>query len=440
MSEIIATLFLQLSVILIVCRFFAFIGNRYFGQTDVVCEMVAGIALGPTLLGLFFPTAQHWLFSISPTHLANGTSISNPSMTVLFALSQLGLVVFMFLIGIEFDSAILKKRFKAIGSIVGAGTIVPFILSCLATLFLYQKSDFFEPDISMITAMLFLGICISMTAFPLLARILYEQNLSKTSFGGLALAAGSIGDVIGWCLLAVMLATIHENIHVAYLTILGGIVYTVCILAVGRKILKKLLSYYEKYDSKISILAYILVIVMMSALITDKIGIHAIFGAFIIGVVMPHGRLTDQIQKKLEPLTVTFLLPIFFVYSGLNTQLALINTIELWIITGGIIFIAIFGKFVACTLTAKLAGETWQDAATIGTLMNARGLMELIVLNIGLEYKIITPTLFSVMVVMTLVTTLMTSPLFNLIQAKNIAAKKSGKTVKKFNETFPHFL
>jgi len=424
MTELVALLFLQLALILATCRFVTYVGKRYLGQTDVVCEMIAGIILGPTVLGLLLPSIQHWIFPLTPVLLANGREMANASMTLIYSISQLGLIMYMFLVGLEFDSTIVKERYKTVSAIVIAGVLTPFILGGVLSWMLFIKGGLFTPSVNLTTAILFFGICVSMTAFPMLARILYDKNLAKTNYGVLALASGSVGDVIGWCLLAIMLATIKHDVYSAWVTIIGGMLYIIFMLTWGKKILSVFFARYENKKNAAPLLAVALILILLSAWITDKIGIHAIFGAFIAGVAMPRGALLQRIQTKLETVTIAFLLPVFFVYSGLNTQIELINTLELWIIAGIIIIIAICGKLFACTLAAKGCGENWRDAFTIGTLMNARGLMELIILHIGLQYHLITPTLFSVMIVMTLVTTFMTSPLLHALVKTNLTIKR----------------
>ncbi len=421
MPEITSHLFLQLAAILAFCRLLSYVGTRYFGQADAVCEMIAGIILGPSLLGLLAPSFQQWLFPSMHIIQSDGTSYINPAMNVLYSISQIGLIIYMFLVGLEFDPALLKNRGKGIALVAGGGILVPFILGFLFAwkghtagvcnmLFVATSGD--------VVGAFFIGIAISMTAFPMLARLLYDRGLANTNFGALSLASGSIGDVIGWCLLAIMLAFLKMNLNIALIAIIGGILYSGFMLTLGRKLIA---LFFAKIASKQHVnttLTQLLVFLMICAWTTDKLGLHAIFGVFIAGIAMPKMALTELIRDKIEGVTVAFLLPVFFVYSGLNTQIGLINTPTLWLVTLIIVFIAVAGKLVACTLAARMAGESWRDSMTVGSLMNCRGLMELIILNIGLEYQIITPPLFSIMVFMTLVTTFMTTPLFNAIYLK----------------------
>ncbi|MBD2664516.1 cation:proton antiporter [Richelia sinica] len=414
--ELVLKLLLQLTIILSVCRLTTIIGKRYFGQADVVCEMIAGVMLGPSCFGLISPEFQQWLFPKTLILLASGAKIPNPSMSILFAISQVGLIIYMFLIGLEFNTDLIKNRLKSASFVSGAGIIAPFILGGIAAYFLSNQSSLFNVDITPWAASLYLGASMSITAFPMLARMLYERDIAKTSFGTLALAAGSIDDATAWCLLAIVLASLKANPSIAAFAIGGGISFVLLTIFIGRPVLKIFTHIFQKDGTvTISTLTLVLITLMFSAWLTDIIGIYAIFGAFILGAAMPRGEFAQQIQERTEYLTTAFLLPIFFVFSGLNTQIGLVNTPTLWGITLLLITIAVVGKGVACTLAAKFSGENWQESATIGVLMNARGLMELIILNIGLEQGIITPTLFTMMVIMAIVTTLMTSPLVNLL-------------------------
>jgi Kef-type K+ transport system membrane component KefB len=413
--ELVLKLLLQLTIILGTCRIVSIMG-RYVGQTDVVCEMIAGVILGPSLLGLIAPDIQQWLFPNVPLILESGTKIPNPSMSILFAISQIGLVIYMFLIGLELNTDQLKNNIKSAGLVSLAGVITPFTLGAIAALFLYGNNQLFNPQITSWAAALYLGASMSITAFPLLARMLYERDIAKTSFGTLALAAGSIDDATAWCLLAIVLASMKDSLTIAALAIGGGIEYVLFMVFVGKPLFK-VFTRWTKRDRRVTqqTLTVLLILLMLCAWFTDLMGIYGVFGAFILGTVMPRGEFAKQIRHYTEFLTSSFLLPIFFIFSGLNTQIGLVNTPQLWGLTIIILAIAIIGKGIACMLAAKIVGENWRESATIGALMNARGLMELIILNIGLEQGVITPTLFTMMVIMAIVTTLMTSPLVNFL-------------------------
>ncbi|MEH2194021.1 MAG: cation:proton antiporter [Nostoc sp.] len=414
--DLVIQLFLQLTVILATCRIVTILGRRYLGQTDVVCEMIAGVMLGPSLLGLIAPDFQQWLFPKLPIITAVGLKIPNPSMSILYAISQIGLVIYMFLIGLEFNTKLLKHHIKSASLLSAAGIITPFILGAIASFWFYHNGDFFQPKVMPWSAALYLGASMTITAFPMLARILYERGLTQTRFGTLALGAASVDDAVAWCLLAIVLASVKNSLNIAILAIGGGICYVLFAIFLGQPLMRAF-TRMTKRDVGVNrqTLTLMLIILMFCAWFTDITGIYAIFGAFVLGAITPRGEFSQQIRQYTEFLTTSFLLPIFFVFSGLNTQIALVNTPTLWGITLLIIAIAILGKGVACMLAAKLAGENWRESATIGALMNARGLMELIILNIGLEQGIITPTLFTIMVIMAVVTTLMASPLITFL-------------------------
>lgn len=409
--DLVLKLLLQLTVIIVTCRVVTILGRRYLGQTDVVCEMIAGVMLGPSLFGLVAPQLQQWLFPKAGLILATGAKIPNPSMSILFALSQVGLVIYMFLIGLEFNTDLIRQRLKSAFFVSFAGIAAPFCLGAFATLFLYAQGDLFKSGVGVGEAALYLGASMSITAFPMLARMLYERGIAKTSFGTLALAAGSIDDATAWCLLAVVLASIKSSANIAAFAIGGGIGYVLLTVFVGRPALTIFSRMYAHSGMTTSLLALILGVLMLCSWLTDAVGIYAVFGAFILGTAMPRGEFAHDLRSSVESLTTGFLLPIFFVYSGLNTEIGLVNTPALWGVTAIIVLLAILGKGIACMFAAKMAGENWKEAATIGALMNARGLMELIILNIGLEQGIITRTLFTIMVIMAIMTTLMTSPI-----------------------------
>ena len=414
--DLVLKLLLQLTVILGTCRLVTIVGRRYLGQTDVVCEMIAGVTLGPSLFGIFAPELQQWLFPKAPLILATGATIPNPSMSILFAVSQIGLVLYMFLIGLEFNTDLIKRRLKSAGLVSLAGILAPFCLGAIAAIFLQGRGDLFKQGVGVTEAALYLGASMSITAFPMLARMLYERGIAKTRFGTLALAAGSIDDATAWCLLAIVLTSLQSDPYIAAFAIGGGLAYVLLTIFVGRRMLKGFSrTVGQNRNLTIQTLTLVLIVLMFCAWLTDAIKLYAVFGAFILGTAMPRGEFADQVRDRLEFLTTGFLLPMFFVYSGLSTRIGLVNTLALWGITALIITVAVLGKGIACMLAAKIAGESWRESATIGALMNARGLMELIILNIGLEQGIISETLFTIMVIMAIVTTLMASPLVNLL-------------------------
>lgn len=400
--ELSIVFFFQLAFILATCRVVGLIARR-FGQPQVVGEMIAGVVMGPSLFGLLFPGLQAQVFP-------------KASLSITYAVAQIGIVLYMFLVGVEFQVDLIRKRLRSAASVSVAGILTPFALGGLLALSLVGDSTFFTAEVSRWEAVLFMGAAMSITAFPMLARIIYERGLTGTSLGTLALAAGSMDDAAAWCILAVVLASFKSDAAIAVYAVGGGILYAGFVLAVGRPLLRRLGEKVER-EGAISgaTLSAVLTMLMLAAWVTDAVGIYAVFGAFILGTAMPRGLFAREIQRHLEPLTTNFLLPLFFVYSGLNTRLGLVDSPQLWGLMLLILIIACLGKGVACWLAARLNGEDNREALAIGTLMNARGLMELIILNIGLERGVITPTLFTIMVMMAIVTTLGASPVFELV-------------------------
>lgn len=413
-SELAVIFFLQLAVILGACRLVGMLAKK-IGQPQVVGEMIAGVLLGPSLFGLVLPHVQKYVF---PT----GTS-----MSILYASSQVGLVLYMFLIGVEFDTNLIRRRLRSAASVSLAGILTPLLLGALLAFFLTREPGLlFNKHVVVWEAMLFMGAAIAVTAFPMLARIIFERGLAGTSLGTLALAAGSIDDAVSWCILAIVLAIFKQNMFIAVLAVCGGVVYAAITLLVGKPLLGRLETMTKKRDGiSEPMLAFVLLLVMLCGWITDALGIYAIFGGFILGIAMPRGNFAKYLRNALEPIVTNFMLPLFFVYSGLNTRLALVNS---WFLAGIALLIllaSVFGKGIACWLAALLNKEPQREALAIGALMNARGLMELILLNIGLQQGIITPTLFTMLVLMAIVTTLMASPVFELVygryRAKQVA-------------------
>lgn len=399
--------FLELAVILAACRVVGLVARR-FGQPQVVGEMIAGVILGPSLLGLLAPGVQQSLF---PPGQAN---------TVLYAMAQIGLVLYMFLIGLNFDVDLIKHRAGTAAAVSAAGLLTPLALGALIAAPLLAGGIFFGENVTLLMAMLFLGASIATTAFPMLARIIFEKRLSGTPLGTLALACGAIDDAISWCILAVVLAIHRDSPWTAVLAIGGGILYALFLLTIGRRRLRVLGPMSERRNTiSPPVLTTVLALLMLCAWFTDIIGIYAIFGAFIVGVAMPSGFFAQHLTATLEPLVTTFLLPLFFVYSGLNTQIGLVDSPALWAVTFGLLVVSIAGKGVACTVAARLRKVPRRESLALGALMNARGLIELILLNIGLQAGIITPTLFTILVLVAIVTTLMASPIFEFVYGRH---------------------
>lgn len=407
--ELSVRLFLQLAAILITCRLVGTLARRV-GQPQVVGEMIAGVALGPSMFGHLAPALHGWIFP-------------KESMAVLYSLSQIGLVLYMFLVGVDFRADLVRRRLHSAASVSLAGIVAPLTLGAIIAAWLNSEVQLFAAGVTKGQAMLFLGAAMSITAFPMLARIIYERGLSGTSYGTLALAAGSLDDALAWCLLAVVLASFSGNAAIAFIAIGGGALYAAGVLVLGRPLLRRVEQRVEeKGNLEDSVLCFVLILVMLGAWITDVVGIYAVFGAFFLGAaIRQHSLLANELRRLLEPLTATFLLPLFFVYSGLNTRIGLVDTPFLVMIAVVVLLAACAGKGVACWAAARLNGEGPFEAVAVGALMNARGLMELIILNIGLERGIITPTLFSIMVIMAIVTTLMATPAFELVQRRALA-------------------
>jgi len=404
-------LFLQLAIILLTCRVVGLLGQRYAGQPQVVGEMIAGVVLGPSLLGLFFPEFQYALF---PKETRN----------VLYAGAQLGVGIYMLLVGLTLRLDHFQSKAKSAGAVSAAGVIAPFILGALITPWLLEVDGLFLPSISQGNAMLFMGACIALTAFPMLARIINERGLSDSSLGTLSLTAGAFDDATSWCVLAVVLATFGGGAGVAVLAIGGAILYVAFMLLWGRRLLAPLGRIVEAQgEMTMTMLAFTLALFCLSAFLMDAIGIHAIFGGFLLGACMPRGLFAEELKRKVEPLAVVLLLPMFFTYSGLNTRMDMVNSVSLVMIALGILVISILAKFGACWAAARLSGEDNRTALGIGALMNSRGLMELIIINIGLQKGIIGPTLFSMLVLMAIVTTMMAGPLFELVYGRRARAE-----------------
>lgn len=393
--------FLQLAVILAACRLVSALARRV-GQPPVVSEMIAGVMLGPSLLGWLLPG---WHAALFP----------RPSMAIIFAVAQLGLAVYMFLVGVAFRADLIRQRVSSAVSVSLAGILVPFALGGLIAAVVHADRVMFRDTVTQAQAILYLGAAMSITAFPMLARIIYERGLAGTSLGTLALAAGSLDDAAAWCVLAIVLASFGNAPMIAVTAIGGGTVYAIAVWLGLRPALLPLARRVERSGSmSYPILGFVLTLAMLAAWYTDWIGIYAVFGAFVLGTAMPRGRFAEELQRLMMPLTTSLLLPLFFVYSGLNTKIGLVNTGYLIALAVIVLAAACLGKGVACWLAARLNGEPPGEALAIGALMNARGLMELIILNIGYERGIITQTLFSIMVMMAIATTLMATPLFEL--------------------------
>jgi Kef-type K+ transport system membrane component KefB len=398
------TLLLQVAVVLAAARVVGWIFRR-LRQPQVVGEMAAGILLGPSLLGWLAPGVSATLFP--PESLAH-----------LQTLSQVGLLFFMFLVGLEFDPRLLRGRGHAALVTSHVSIVVPFFLGAALALFLYPRLS--DSGVSFTGFALFMGAAMSVTAFPVLARILTERNLLHTPVGALTLACAAVDDVTAWTILAVVVAIVRAGVVETplWLTLGGTAVYLGLMVTLGRRALGWLESFYHS-RGRLSqdMVAGILLLLLGSAWVTEWLGIHALFGAFALGVVMPKDPgLMHDLSEKLEDVTVVFLLPLFFAFTGLRTEVGLLNDWPSWLACLGIIAVAIIGKLGGSMVAARFTGMSWGDSFALGALMNTRGLVELIVLNIGYDLKILSPRIFAMLVLMALVTTFMTGPLLHLRQ------------------------
>jgi Kef-type K+ transport system membrane component KefB len=377
--------------------------------------MIAGVLLGPSLFGLFFPELFTRLFPPD-------------TLRVLFPVSQLGLAAYMFVVGMEFRMDIVRERLRSAVAVSAAGMLAPFVLGGVLGWYFFHHTTLFPAKTSLLEAVIFLGASMCITAFPMLARIIHFKKLAGTVMGSVALGAGAIDDAAAWALLAVVLASFDGDVSYAVRNILGGIGYVAVTLALIRPLLQR---WARRIEARGSLsdgeFVVCLSLLALGAWFTDAIGLHAVFGAFIMGAAMPRGLVADALRERIQPLTVALLLPLFFTYSGLNTQIGLLDSAYLWGLAGVILLAAISGKGVACWLAARATGVSNREALGIGVLMNARGLMELIIINIGLQRGIISPALFATLVIMAVVTTLMASPLFEWLVGRHGAAARERR-------------
>ncbi|UVV62337.1 cation:proton antiporter [Bacteroides fragilis] len=396
-------LLIQIIAVLLMVRLFGFL-FKHIGQPGVIGEIVAGIVLGPSVLGYFFPDVFQALFPPE-------------SLTNLELLSQVGLVLFMFVIGMELDFSVLKNKINETLVISHAGILVPFFLGIVASYWIYE--EYAAAQTAFLPFALFIGISMSITAFPVLARIIQERNMTKTSLGTLAIASAANDDVTARCLLAVVIAIAKAGTFASALYAIGlTALYIIIMFMVVRPFLKKVGEVYANQEViNKTFVALILLILIISSTLTEIIGIHALFGAFMAGVVMPPSiGFRKVMMEKVEDIALVFFLPLFFAFTGLRTEIGLINSPALWGVCLLLITVAVAGKLGGCAVAARLVGESWKDSFTIGTLMNTRGLMELVALNIGYEMGVLPPSIFVILVIMALVTTFMTTPLLHLVE------------------------
>lgn len=392
---------LALAVVIIMARG---VGSLFklMKQPPVIGEVIGGIMLGPSLLGRIAPDVYSFVLPAS-------------SAPFLGVIAQLGVILYMFLVGLELDLKVLRKSGHATLAISHASILVPFCLGAWLALSLY--GEFAPTGVKFTSFALFLGVSMSITAFPVLARLLTDQKIQKTRMGTLALTCAAVDDVSAWCLLAFVVSIAQAKIGGAFLTLGLSITYITLMFVVARPLIRRLVPWLEKFDRMTEGgMAIVFVALLLSALATEVIGIHAIFGAFLLGAITPHdSRVANELTQRLEDLVRIMFLPAFFAFTGMRTQIGLLSTQRDWAVCGLIIVVATFGKFGGTTIAAKLSGLQWREASALGILMNTRGLVELIVLNIGLDMGVLSPTLFAMLVVMALVTTFMTTPILSLI-------------------------
>ncbi|MCL1668885.1 cation:proton antiporter [Elizabethkingia ursingii] len=397
-----ALLLIQIVTIILVARLFGWICMK-MKQPSVIGEMIAGIALGPSLLGLYFPEFSAFLFP-------------KESLGNLQFLSQIGLIFFMYIVGMELDLSVLRKKAHDAVVISHASIIIPFALGIGLSYFIYKE---FAPDgVQFSSFALFIAIAMSITAFPVLARIVQERNLQKTKLGTIVITCAAADDITAWCILAAVIAIVKAGSFASSIyVIIMAIAYVFLMIKVVRPFLKRIadLQTGKGIMSK-SVVAIFFLILIISAYATEVIGIHALFGAFMAGAIMPENtKFRNIFIEKVEDVALVVLLPLFFVFTGLRTEIGLLNHGHLWITAGLIILVAVTGKFIGSALTAKFLRIGWKDSLTIGALMNTRGLMELIVLNIGYDLGVLSPEIFAMMVIMALFTTFMTGPSLDFI-------------------------
>ncbi len=405
--------FLQLAAIIAACRLVGLAAQRWLGQPQVVGEMIAGVLLGPSVLGLLAPQIEAALFP-------------EESKKILYVGAQLGVGLYMFIVGLTFDKDEFRSSAKSAAAVAFGSMAAPFAVAALMVPWLMGIDGLFTPRVGEAQAALFLGAAIAITAFPMLARIIHERGIAHTKLGTLSLSSGAIGDAGAWIVVALVLASLGEGAALAWKAVGGGLAFAAVMIWIAPRFLRRLGAVHARHgEVSGGLLGAVLVLFLLSAFAMDAVGIHAVFGGFLLGTAMPRGRFAEELRAKLEPFTTVFLLPMFFTFSGLNTQLQVVDNLVLAGAALAILAASVLAKGGACYLAARMTGHDHATAMGIGALMNARGLMELIIINIGLQRGIIEPGLFAILVVMAIVTTLMASPLFEAVYGRR--AREEGK-------------
>ncbi len=399
---------LQLIIILLVVQVFGYLCS-FIGQPRVIGEILAGLALGPTLLGAILPRVEATVFpsSVLPT---------------LQTLGDIGLVLYMFSLGTHIDTHTMLRQSRKATVVSLSGILFPVLMGGIFAFFPYPQ--FAGPKANLVSFMLLVGTAMAITAFPVLARLLAERRMLRTKIGTLALTCAAIDDVIGWCLLALVIAIIHATGAAAVAITIGFLVLFVAgMIGVVRPLL---LSADRRIKSKPALMALTMVLLLLSAYATNAMGIHPVFGAFMMGIILPRRAAFIEQVQGIDQVNNLLFLPIYFVYNGLRTHIGLINSPALWLLCALVLMVACLSKILGGALSLKVLGESWKESLTLGTLMNTRGLVELIVLNIGLDLGVISPTFFAMLVIMAVVTTMMAPPLLHLLGYRQKDVREKG--------------
>jgi Kef-type K+ transport system membrane component KefB len=409
-AEALPKLLLALAAVILTGRVLASLLER-LAQPPVIGEVLAGILLGPSLF-----TPLGWEESpLLPADVA-------PYLSVI---AHLGVILYMFVVGIDFNADLLRSKAQAALAISHASILIPFLLGSALALYLYEPLA--PSGVSFTSFALFIAVALAVTAFPVLARILTDCKLARTPLGVMALSCAAVDDVTAWCLLALVSGVVQSQVGSAVQVVVGSLMYVGFMLVVVRPLASRWIRHSKSAELTPTMVTIIFAALLFSALATERIGIHAVFGAFLFGVVIPHDSpLGQSLHKSLQAVVTTLLLPAFFAFTGLRTQIGLVSGTQAWWMCGLIIAAASIGKFGGTLAAARLAGLDWRTGSSLGILMNTRGLMELIVLNVGLDLGVISPTLFAMMVIMALVTTLATTPLLALVPPRSVDRATAG--------------
>ncbi|MFN0242020.1 MAG: cation:proton antiporter [Planctomycetota bacterium] len=395
-ADLLARILFALAAVIVVGQLLARLFKR-IDQPPVIGEVVAGILLGPSLLGHDFSQ------KILPTEIAPALGI----------IAQFGVILYMFVIGLELDPKRIKGRVHSTVATSHASILAPFLLGAILALWLYPRYS--SSDVSFTSFALFLGVAMSITAFPVLARILSDRKLARTELGVIALSCAATDDVTAWCLLALVVGVAKAEVDSGFFVAIGAVAYIGLMIFLARPLLRRYLSSTHEGGVPRGLIVATFIALLFSTMATELIGIHAIFGAFLLGVIIPHdSSLAHTLTRQLESVVTILFLPAFFAYTGMRTRIDLVDSSTDWLVCALIIFVATLGKFGGSYVAARLTGIQPRMAAALGALMNTRGLMELIVLNVGLDLQVISPKIFSMMVIMALVTTIMTGPALKL--------------------------